>query len=163
VTWPIFHGVSLGVASLVGRQLGAKRPDLAQATLRRAAPLSTACGVLASAIFYFFGRPLTALFTDDPLVHDAATEYAVILAASQLFVAWESLAEGVLAGAGDTRTIFWMSAPINLLRVPMAWYFAFPLGMGAAGIWWAINLTTYAKTTLKAWAAYRGRWTSIEP
>jgi MATE family multidrug resistance protein len=35
--------------------------------------------------------------------------------------------------------------------------------MGAAGIWWAINLTTYAKTTLKAWAAYRGRWTSIEP
>ena len=162
-SWPVFHGVSLGVASLVGRHLGASRPDLAQLTLRRAVPLSTACGIVASLIFYFFGEPLTALFTDDPRVHASATEYAVILAASQLFVSWEALAEGVLAGAGDTRTVFWMNAPLNLLRIPLAWLLAFPFELGAAGIWWSINLTCYAKALLKGWAAYRGRWTLLDP
>jgi putative efflux protein, MATE family len=160
-TWPLFRGVSLGVTSLVGRHLGAGRPDLAMKTFRTAVPLSTLLGVVASVAFLFAGAPLTALFADDPAVHHAATEYAVILAASQLFVSWEALAEGVLAGAGDTRTVFWCSAPFNVLRIPLAWLLAFPLGLGAPGIWWAINITTYAKAFLKGWFAWRGRWTEI--
>lgn len=162
-TWPIFHGISLGVASLVGRHLGAARPDLAKQALRSAVPVASLLGVLATASFFFAGDSLTALFTDDPAVHRAATEYAVILAASQLFLAWEALSEGVLAGAGDTRTVFWCSVPCNILRIPLAWWLAFPLGLGAAGIWWAINITTYGKTLLKGWAAWRGRWTEIDP
>lgn len=162
-TWPLFHGVSLAVASLVGRHLGAGRPDLARAAFSIAVPISTLLGVIASVVFFFGGAALTARFTEDPSVHQAATEYAVILAASQLFVAWEALAEGVLAGAGDTRTVFWCSAPFNLLRIPLAWLLAFPLGFGAAGIWWAINITTYAKALLKGWAAWRGHWTEFIP
>ncbi len=119
--------------------------------------------MIASVVFFFGGSTLTACFTPDPAVHQAATKYAVILAASQLFVAWEALAEGVLAGAGDTRTVFRYSAPFNLLRIPLAWLLAFPLGFGAAGVWWAINLTTYAKALLKGWAAWRGHWTEFVP
>ncbi len=160
-TWPLFHGLSLGVASLVGRYLGAGRPDLARQAFLTAIPLSTFLGVTVSIVFFLGGTTLTAYFTQDPAVHQAATKYAVILAASQLFVAWEALSEGVLAGAGDTRTVFWYSAPFNLFRIPLAWALAFPLGFGAAGIWWAINLTTYAKAILKGWAAWRGRWAEL--
>ena len=35
VTWPAFHGFSLAIASLVGRSLGAKRPDLAWVSIRK--------------------------------------------------------------------------------------------------------------------------------
>ena len=35
----------------------------------------------------------------------------------------------------------------------------FPLGMGAAGIWWAINITTVIKCAGKWSAVVRGRWT----
>lgn len=163
VTWPVFHGLSLAASSFVGRYLGAGRRDLAYVALRRAFPLSTVAGLAATLIFWLGGDVLTGLFTDDPQVHLAATEYAVILAASQLFVAWEALAEGVLAGAGDTRTVFWWSAPLNALRVPLAWLLAFPLGWGAAGIWWAINVTTYAKVVGKGWALHRGRWARLDP
>ena len=38
---------------------------------------------------------------------------------------------------------------------------AFPLGMGAAGVWWAINLTTFVKAALKGWAVWRGRWAEL--
>lgn len=162
-TWPLFHGIALASASLVGRALGAQRPDLAQRVLRTALPVSTVLGIAATAAFYFGAVPLTGLFTDDDLVHRAAAEYAVILAASQLFLAWESLGEGVLAGAGATRVVFWCSAPLNLLRIPLAWVLAFPLGWGPAGVWWAINLTTYGKAALKGWMAWRGRWLKMEP
>ncbi|ADE13820.1 MATE efflux family protein [Nitrosococcus halophilus Nc 4] len=162
-TWPLFHGLSLGAASLAGRYLGARRPDLARRTFHMALPLATLLGLAASLIFFFAGEALTALFTDDIAVHRAATEYAVILAASQLFLAWEALSEGILAGAGDTRTVFWYSTPFNLIRVPLAWLFAFPMGFEASGIWWAINVTTYAKALFKGWAVWQGRWTTIEP
>ncbi|MFH0350764.1 MAG: hypothetical protein ACHBMF_02360 [Chromatiales bacterium] len=63
----------------------------------------------------------------------------------------------------DTRTVFWFSAPLNILRIPFAWILAFPLGLEASGVWWAINVTTCLKTALKGWAAWRGRWTEIDP
>lgn len=161
-TWPAFHGVSLAVGSLVGRSLGAGRPDQAWAAVRLAVPVSTALGLIAAAVFWFAGAPLTGLFTEDPVVHRHATTYTLILAWSQLFVAWEALAEGVLSGAGDTRTVFWASFPLNALRIPLAWLLAFPLGMAAPGIWWAINGSTLAKALLKGWLVRRGSWTTLE-
>ena len=64
-TWPLFHGIALASASLVGRALGAQRPDLAQRALRTAFPVSTVLGIAATAAFYFGAGPLTGLFTDD--------------------------------------------------------------------------------------------------
>lgn len=162
VTWPIFHGLSLAVASLVGRYLGGGRADLAKGAVRLAFPIATGGGLLAGLTFWFGGAWLTDLFTSDVAVHEAATLYAVILAYSQLFVAWESLAEGVLAGAGDTRTVFLYSAPLNVIRVPLAWIAAFPLGYGAAGIWWVINATSAAKALGKGYAVVRGKWAELE-
>lgn len=161
-TWPLFHGLSLAVASLVGRALGAGRPDLARRAIKLGLPLSTGAGLAAAAAFWFGAAPLCGLFTDDPAVLEQAVLYARILAFSQVFVAWEALSEGVLEGSGDTRAVLWLSSPLNLLRVPLAWAAAGPLGFGAAGIWWAINLTTMAKAVLKGIRVARGRWERVQ-
>jgi MATE family multidrug resistance protein len=95
-------------------------------------------------------------------VLEASVVYARTLAFSQLFVALEALFEGALEGAGDTRTLFFWSAPLNALRVPLGWALALPLGWGALGVWWAINLTTWAKALGKGYAVWRGRWLSVE-
>ena len=161
VTWPIFHGLSLAVAGEVGRQLGAGRPAEAQAVARAAFPLATALGLVAAAAFYFGAEALCAPFTDDPAVFAAAVLYARVLAFSQLFVAGESLAEGVLEGAGDTRGVLWWSSPLNAARIPLAWALAIGLGWGAAGVWWAINASTWAKAAGKGWRAWRGAWARL--
>lgn len=158
LSWPLFSGLSLAVASLVGRQLGAGRPDLAKAALRLGFWPVTAAGLGVTLMFWLLGERFCAAFTDDPAVLHEATQYAHILAWSQLFVAWESLAEGVLQGAGDTRTVLRWSSPLNALRVPLCWALAEPLGMGAAGVWWGINLTTALKALGKGRAALRGGW-----
>ncbi|MCK6505567.1 MATE family efflux transporter [Myxococcota bacterium] len=158
VSWPLFWGISLAVASVVGRSLGAGRPDLAQEAIRRALPLTLGTGLAVALAFHLLARPLCALFTDDPVVLAHAVLYARVLAWSQPFVALEALAEGVLEGAGDTRAVLRWSLPLNMLRVPLGAGLAQGLGWGAAGIWWAINLTTVAKALGKGSAVWRGRW-----
>ncbi len=160
-TWPVYWGFSLAVASLVGRYLGAGQPEQAVKTIRLAFPVCTVAGVAISAVFWFGAAPLCSLFTDDAEVLKEAIQYAQILAFSQLFLAYEALAEGTLEGAGDTKTVLLWSAPINLLRVPLGWACAIPLGYGAAGIWWVINLTTLLKAGGKSLAVIRGRWKSV--
>ena len=161
LSWPMFLGLSVGLASVVGRRLGAGQPEEAARALRLSAPYCTAAGVASGLAFYFLARPLCALFTHDPEVLEAAIVYAQVLAFSQVFVAWEAMFEGVLEGAGDTRTLLLWSAPLNVLRVPLGYALAFPLGWGAAGVWWAINLTTWLKVLGKGLAVRRGRWRDV--
>lgn len=161
LSWPIFHGVALAAASIVGRRIGARDPRGAyRAALFGLIP-TTLLGAAATVLFTGFGETLTAPFASDPEVHRQAVRYALIVGASQLFVALETTAEGVLAGAADTRAVLWTSAPLNLLRAPLAWLAALHLGWGADGIWWVITLTTMVKAALKLTLVIRGRWTQL--
>ena len=162
VTWPAFHGFSLAIASLVGRSLGAKRPDLAWMSVRKGIFIASTLGIIASSAFYFGQWHLTGLFTEDDLVHATAANYAAIIAWSQLAVALEAILEGVLSGSGATRAVFWASTPINLMRIPLGWYFAIKLDFGPVGLWWVLNVTTYAKVLIKGWIVKRGAWSTLD-
>jgi len=158
VTWPVYCGLSLAISSLVGRRLGMGDVAGAKTVVRLSSLMTVTCGLVATVVFLLFGDTLTALFTEDPIVRREAALYAAVLAWSQLAVALEAQAEGVLLGAGATKPVFWWSAPFNWLRVPLCWFFAFPCGWGAAGVWWAINLTSFLKAFGKWWEVSRGRW-----
>lgn len=160
--WPLFLGCSVAASSVVGRCLGARRPDLARRAVWRLLGPQLALGGLVGLVFWFLGPTITFGFAADEEAWREATLYAMVLAWSQPFVAVEALFEGVLNGSGDTRATFWSTVPYNLLRVPLAWFLAFPMGMGAAGIWWAINLTTVLKAGTKTALVWRGRWMGLE-
>ena len=162
ISWPIFAGIMLAASSLISRQLGANDQEGLDRTLKLSFPSSTVLGLLISAFFYWGGEAFCGLFTDDPIVLEQAVLYAHILALSQVFVAWETLAEGILEGAGDTKTVLWFGMPFNLLRIPLSWFLAIHLGWHAFGVWWTINLTTYVKALLKMWIVSRGKWRNVE-
>ncbi len=158
VSYPLFLGISLAVSSLVSRRLGAGQPEEAVRAGKLALLPVVLLGLAVGGVFFTLAEPLCGFFTQDPAVLAVAVGYAQILAFSQIFVATEALAEGVLLGAGDSRTVFRWSMPLNLARVPLAWAFAFGLGWGAPGVWWAINLTSFLKVVGKGRAAWRGDW-----
>lgn len=162
ITWPMYLGGSTAVASIVGRCLGAGRVDLAWRAIRVAAAPVVGLGASAGVVFYVFGPVLVGIFAADDDALREGIRYATILAFSQPFVALEAFAEGVLAGAGDSRRLFWSTVPFNLLRVPLAYWLAIHLGYGAAGVWWAINLTSCAKATAKSLAVWHGGWTTLK-
>ncbi len=157
-TWPVFWGFSMGIASIVGRSLGAGNLNEAKQAIRLAFKLLTMAGLAVSGIFFFGATLLCGLFTQDALVLGEAVRYAQILAFSQLFVAYESLAEGVLGGAGKTHSILYWSAPLNLLRIPFSWLFAVYFGYGAAAVWWVIGASTLLKAMGKWWSVRSGAW-----
>ena len=162
VSWPIFAGIMMATISLTSRKMGEKDFEGIDRMIKLTFPLSTIFGLAVSATFWFGGEYLCSLFTKDPIVLEQAVLYAHVLAFSQVFVSWEALAEGILEGAGDTKTIFWASLPLNLLRIPLAWFLAIFLGWNAFGIWWAINISTYLKTLTKMFFVAKGSWRELE-
>jgi putative MATE family efflux protein len=157
-TWPVFWGFSMGIASIVGRSLGAGEPVLAQQAIKLAFRLVTLFGLVAASVFWWGGKTLSSIFTNDAQVLEQAIIYAQVLAFSQLFVAYEALAEGILSGAGKTKSIFYWSAPLNILRIPFCWLFAVYYGYDAVGVWWVINVSTLLKTLGKWGTVLSGRW-----
>lgn len=157
-TWPVFWGFSMGIASIVGRCLGAGELGKALQAIQLAFRLLSLFGLLASAVFWWGGEFLARLFTNDVHVLSQAVLYAKVLAFSQLFVAYEALAEGILSGAGKTKSIFYWSGPLNILRIPCCWLFAIHYGYGAAAVWWVINISTFLKALGKWSTVISGRW-----
>lgn len=158
ISFPFYLGIAVAGASLVGRNLGAGSPAGALRAVRNTRRLGRLCGLGFALVFWFAGPRVVPLFSADPAVVREATRYVLILALSQLLVAEEATCEKTLAGAGRTRPIFRISVTGNGLRVPLAYLFAFTFGWGAAGVWWAINLTTYLKAALLHREVARGAW-----
>jgi putative MATE family efflux protein len=161
VAFPCYLGVSIAGASLVGRALGARDPAAALAVVRGSRLVGRCLGLAFTAVFLLLGRIVVPWFTQDPEVARHAILYVTVLAFSQYWVAVETANEKVLLGAGHTRPILWVGPLGNLLRVPLGALFALTLGAGAAGVWWAINLTTYLKAFLFWRLVERRRWLQL--
>ena len=158
VSFPFYLGVAVAGSSIVGRNLGAGDPAAAWQAVRTIRRIGHVLGLAFLAVFLLFGPALVPLFTDDVGIDREALLYLRILALSQVFVAAEAMNEKVLLGAGHTLPIFCISVPGNVLRVPLSWLFATVLGHGAAGVWWAINVTTLLKAAALWWMVERRTW-----
>ncbi len=160
ISFPVYLGIGLAGSSLVGRSLGANDPAQCHiwvSTVRRIG--YTAGGVFAC--FFWFGAPLvTGWFTEDAAVAEAALTYAFVIGFSQIFVAIETVNEKFLLGSGHTKPIAPITLIGNLLRLPIAWVLALTCGFGAAGVWWAINLSTAYKALSYRRVVQKGEWLS---
>ena len=122
-----------------GQNLGASRPDRAEAGVRIAAritvPLLTVVG-LASAIF---AGQIVRLFTADPAVQTHAMRALIILGLAFPLYGSSFCLGAAFNGAGDTwtptRTNFFC---LWLIQLPLAWLLAHELQLGPLGVFIAI-------------------------
>jgi putative MATE family efflux protein len=152
-------GLANAGATLVGQNLGAHKPDRAEAAVRLAARYNMLLLGIVGAAFIVFARPLVGVFTTDPEVfaHGVRALWVVSLA-FPLYAAGMCL-EGAFNGAGDTWTptklnffCFWLG------QIPLAWLLAVPLGLGPTGVFIAVPVSF---SVLALWSALlfrRGRW-----
>jgi len=158
VAFPVYLGLAIAGSSLVGRNLGARAPELASQAVRSLHVTGVTAGVVFTGAFLALGGTVVPWFTDDPDTSREAVHYVTLLAVSQVFVALETVNEKVLLGAGRTTPIFWVSVPGNALRLPLGWLLAGPVGLGVTGVWWAINATTLLKALAYFVLVRRGSW-----
>ena len=152
-------GMAGAAATLVGQNLGAKKPDRAEAAVWRAGLYNMVVLGLVAILFEIFPRQLVGIFTNDPAVAEVATSALRIISCGYLFYAWGMVAIQAFNGAGDTVT----PTLINLFcfwacQLPIAWWLAFHTAMRSNGIFAAIAISQSLIAIIGMLAFRQGKW-----
>jgi Na+-driven multidrug efflux pump len=152
-------GVSNAAATLVGQNLGAGKPERAEAAVWRAGLYNTVALGCVGLVFLVFARPLIGVFSSDPEVVPYGVRCLRIVAAGFLFYGYGMVLSMSFNGAGDTRT----PTLINLLclwmlEIPLAWVLAYPVGLGPTGVFVSVSVAFSVLALVSAAVFSQGWW-----
>jgi putative MATE family efflux protein len=152
-------GVSNAAATLVGQNLGAGRPDRAEAAAWKAGLYNTMCLGVVGVIFLVFAPFLISVFTSDPEVAPYGVRCLRIVAAGFFFYGYGMVLTQAFNGAGDTRTPTWINlCCLWLWEIPLAWVLAYPVGLGPTGVFVAVSVAFSTLALVSAWIFSKGTW-----
>jgi MATE family multidrug resistance protein len=151
--------LNMAASVMVGQTLGAGLTDRAARLGWQTAGIGALALGLLAAVIYGLAEGLAGLLTTDPVVFRETVSYLKINMLAEPFMAVSLALAGGLMGAGATRTpLYVVSTALWLVRIPLAWWLAFPLALGPTGIWWAMTLSMIIQGGLMAWRFKAGRW-----
>ena len=155
--------LNLSASVLIGQNLGAGNPERAERVVWR---IATAGVVILSALalaVFLRAEAFAALVAKDPAVLAETARYLRINMIAQPFIAISLSLSGGLQGAGDTRGTMWVIIiAMWLIRLPIAYGLAFPLGYGATGVWWAMVTSMVCQSILMAGRFHSGKWKHLK-
>ncbi len=151
-------GFAVAAATMVGQNLGARKPDRAAKCAWGSAGIAVSITFIITVLFVTLPSQIASVFTVDPKVHEIATNYIFILGLSQSAMALEIVLEGSFGGAGDTLPPMLILVPFSLARIPLAYFLASTAGWGINGVWWTLTFTSLAKAAILAFMFSLGRW-----
>jgi Na+-driven multidrug efflux pump len=152
-------GLGNAAATLVGQNLGAKKPDRAARSVWLISGYNVALMLICVAVIVPFASPIVAAFEDSPEVVALGAAALRIFAIGYVFSALGSVLARALDGAGNTMP----AMVINLLtlwgiQIPLAWILSQLLGWGTNGLWAGISVANLANGVIFALWFQRGRW-----
>ena len=161
-------GFSTAASTLTGQNLGAHRPDRADAAAWAAFLQGLSVMCIMGIVFYVFAPEFVHIFTynqhdTQPLktahVVKLAVSYLRISAFSEPFLAMGMILIGALNGAGDSKSPA-IASFITMwgIRLPFAYFAAYTLGLGAIGGWYAMAMSTVANGLVILWMYKNGKW-----
>ena len=152
-------GLSNAAATLVGQNLGAKRPDRAEQAVWRTGLYNMIFLGAVGVFFFVFATQVIRLFIHDPVVAPIAATALRILSCGNVGYAYGMVMLQAFNGAGDTVTPtivnffgFWV------LELPLAYWLAVLRGMHAPGAMLAIVIAECSIAAASILLFRRGRW-----
>ena len=156
-------GLSNAAATLVGQNLGAKRPDRAEQSVILTTKYNAFFMTGVMLLFVFFAKPIISIFTLVPEDLAYGARSLQIMGAGFIFYAIGMVMIQALNGAGDTRTPTWINFfSFWLFQIPLAYLLAKGFNMGPTGAFIAIPV---AETflALAAWYFFnKGKWKEVK-
>jgi Na+-driven multidrug efflux pump len=152
-------GLSNAAATLVGQNLGARKPERAETSVWKTGLYNM--GFLGSIGFLFvlFAEPIIRLFTHDPAVVPSGVACLRMLSYGNIAYAYGMVMLQAFNGAGDTVTPtivnffgFWM------LEIPLAYLLSISLGLHASGVYLSILIAEASIAAASMLLFRRGRW-----
>lgn len=152
-------GLSGAAATLVGQNLGARKPDRAEQSVWTTGFYNMLFLGGIGVVLVLLASPIVRLFTHDPAVVPLAVSCLRILSYGNIGYAYGMVMLQSFNGAGDTRTPtivnffgFW------LLEIPLAYTLAVTLHLRSDGVYWAITISESAIAAVSIALFRRGRW-----
>jgi putative MATE family efflux protein len=152
-------GMSNAVATLVGQNLGAGKPDRAERSVWIVGLYNMAFLLGVMAAFVWGAEPLIAVFSADPAVQRLGAQCLRIVSYGYAFYAWGMVLVQAFNGAGDTVTPTWINLGCYwLFQIPLALVLAHGLGHGPLGVFLAITLAESLLAVVGLAVFRRGAW-----
>jgi putative MATE family efflux protein len=152
-------GLSNAAATLVGQNLGAKKPDRAELAVWRTGFYNMIFLGSLGVLFVLVAEPVVRFFTHDPAVVPLGAACLRIISYGNIGYAYGMVMLQAFNGAGDTVTPtivnffgFW------LLEIPLAYWLAIPLHLRSNGVYVSIVVAEAAIAAASAVLFKRGRW-----
>jgi putative MATE family efflux protein len=156
-------GLSNAAATLVGQNLGARKPERAERSVWLTGLATMVFMALVAVVYIALNEELVRLFTREPGVVAAGAQCLRIVSYGYLFYAWELVIIQAFNGAGDTMTptrinflCFW------IIEIPLAYALALEWGVGAHGVYWSIVIAESIAGLVAIGLFRRGKWKTRE-
>ncbi len=156
-------GMSNAAATLVGQNLGAKKPDRAENSVWKTGKYCAIFMGLVSLIYIFFASTFLGWFSDNPIVVKNGALCLQIIAAGYIFYAYGMVVIQSFNGAGDTKTPTWINfICFFLFQLPFAYLMAITLDFGPTGVFWAVTLAEVLIAIIGIWYFRKGKWKTVQ-
>ncbi|HEY4322267.1 MAG TPA: MATE family efflux transporter [Gemmatimonadales bacterium] len=152
-------GLSNAAATMVGQNLGAGKPERAEAAVWKACLYNFVLLTILGVIFVVAAPTIAGVFGHDAAMQVVAVRCLRYIAAGFPLYALGMVVAQAFNGAGDTWTPTWLNFVVFWCwEVPLAWLLAVPLGMGPNGVFLAIAIGFSTMAVAAGLLFRRGKW-----
>jgi putative MATE family efflux protein len=156
------EGYGIAAASLIGRNLGAKRADLSMLYGKVIQRMSMVTSFMLLLFFIFGGRWVMMLFTSSEEILRIGAPILILMGLTTIWQNSQIVYGGCLRGAGDTRYIAVISLiSIVLIRPVLAYTLAYPVGWLLFGAWFSLLIDQLLRLGLTYRRFASGKWSKI--
>lgn len=163
ISFNLGFAFSFAASALVGQELG-------KGSSQKALKNGYICTIIAMIVMSTFGllffiipQFLVSLFTKDKDVIELATMALKIVSICQPFSGASMVLAGALRGAGDTKSVLFITyLGIFLIRIPITYLFLDVLNFGLAGAWIVMTIDLAIRSSLAFYIFRRGKWKYLQ-
>lgn len=153
------YALSTAVATIVGQNLGAKKPDRAEKAGWQVAMVGGLFTLVVGIVLFLGAERFSSLMSSDPVVIAYTTQYFQVVGLCQPFVALWLILFGAMQGAGYTYWPMWASiVGLVLVRLPLAWFLTLKFNDGPLGCWLGVGFAAVLLGILALWRYSTGVW-----
>lgn len=156
-------GMANAAATLVGQNLGAKKPERAEQSVWRAALLNMIFMGMLAVLSFVFANPLIGFFAADQVALESGVACLKIVTLGYVFYGYGMVVNQAFNGAGDTRTPIIISFfGFWVFQIPLAYLISIQLGFGPVGVYSAIGLAESLMAIVAITIFRKGKWKSVK-
>jgi putative MATE family efflux protein len=156
----ILDSVAIAGQVIVGRTLGAGKPDDAYDAAARMIGWSVVVGAVFALVLLPLSHALPRAFTDDPAVLAQATKLWPMFVLMQPLAGAVFALDGILIGASDTSYLMWSMLAASALFIAIA-ALSLAYGWGVVGVWIGLDVLIASRLALLGTRFTSRRWAVV--